>query len=57
MTTKFCEECEVGCEACYGATLNKCTKCIVDPLNGTNNFFKHPRKDICTQNCPDGFYE
>ncbi len=37
VVSRFCENCSLGCELCYGAAVSKCTRCRneTDPLNAS----------------------
>ena len=56
LTTVQCLPCAIGCEICYGPTTNKCTKCTLNSTNSSILYYKQPKQNSCSQNCPTGYY-
>ena len=53
-----CKSCHDGCEVCYGAGLEKCTKCKIDTVSDPDvPYYKVANIDECTTACSTGYYE
>ena len=53
-TSHNCTQCEVGCQLCFGGSLNECTQCQITAAN--ISFFKVIDVNTCNQTCPPGQY-